>query len=175
MRIIFERLKLTLHPEKTRTSRPDRREGRLRLPRLSPAHADVGEAVGGAADSPLLPPAVALEAKHEAGADEGEGADRLKAQRGEGRASAGARPEPSAPRMGQLLPYRERSPKVQPARQVRRPKAEPVPVEAPPATRQAGPANLLGARGISRPTVCTDCAEQSATRSRACCTENHHP
>ena len=28
-----------------------------RLPRLSPAHADVGEAVGGEADSPLLPPA----------------------------------------------------------------------------------------------------------------------
>jgi group II intron reverse transcriptase/maturase len=54
----------------------DRREGRLRLPWLSPAHANVGETMGGEAAAPLLPPAVALDTKHEARDGEGEGADR---------------------------------------------------------------------------------------------------
>ena len=75
VRAVLARLGLELHPEKTRTGRPLARARGLRLSRLPPAQAHERADLGADAATRLLPPAVAVAARDDAGAAAREGAD----------------------------------------------------------------------------------------------------
>ncbi len=108
VRIIFERLELELHPEKTRQSGAHRREGRLRFPRLPSAQADERQAVREDRQQVVLPAPLAFRPQQEAGEGEDSRPDGPTMGWGEGRAGSHRAAQPCAPRLGQLLPYRER-------------------------------------------------------------------
>ena len=75
VKLIFKRLRLELHPDKTRKVELSRRQARLRLPRLSPAQAHVGQDLGEGTQARVLPPALAVDDEREAGEAAREGAN----------------------------------------------------------------------------------------------------
>ena len=103
---ILGELGLSLHPDKTRVV--DLREGKagLRLPRVPLPCPHVRQAVGAAADHPLLPAALAVAAVHEAGPSEDQGSHRSKPG-GDGVEGRHRATEPVPSGLGQLLPHRQ--------------------------------------------------------------------
>jgi hypothetical protein len=151
VREVLDRLKLELHPEKTRTVvLTDGQEGfdflgcHLRK--------RVSGRMLGARHSPLLPAPLAIGALDEADSATGPRDNGPTPERGEGRPGAHPAAQSRAGGLGELLQDRQRGEEVQPARRVRQRATSPIPGEtqrpkpAPRPSRRVEPRVLLEPR-----------------------------